>query len=97
MNNYIQITLSIFGAISIIGGGITMIIRLFTPYKKMRYTVEKHTQLLEKDNKRINETEESNKIICKTLLVLIEHEITGNSIDKLKSTKQELQEYLINK
>jgi len=101
MQDYFQATLAIFGAIfgaiSVIGGGATMIVKLFSPYKKLREDVSNHTVLLEKDNKRINEKEKSDRIICKTLLVLIEHEITGNSIDKLKNTKQELQEYLINK
>jgi len=97
IQNYIQLTLSLFGAISVIGGGVTMIVRFLSPYKKMKEEIKYHSTLLEKDNIRIREAESSDRIICKTLLVLVEHGITGNSIDKLKSAKQELQEYLINK
>ena len=45
----------------------------------------------------LKEVEESNKMILQCLLVIINHDITGNGIDKLKSTRDKLQEYLIEK
>ena len=36
-------------------------------------------------------------MILQGLLVLINHDITGNGVDKLKETRDELNEYLINK
>lgn len=32
---------------------------------------------------------------CRCLLVLIDHEITGNSVENLKSMKRELQNFLV--
>lgn len=37
------------------------------------------------------------QIICETLMVLVDHEITGNSIDNLKKQKAALNKYLIKK
>ena len=39
----------------------------------------------------------SNQQILKCLHVIINHEITGNGIDKMKTVRDELNEYLINR
>lgn len=67
------------------------------PNDDLKAAVQKHTELLAKDNKRMHEYEESNQMILKCLLVIINHEITGNGIDNMKHARDELQEYLINK
>ena len=67
------------------------------PNDDLKIAVKKHTELLEKDNKRMHAYEESNQMILKCLLVIINHEITGNGIDKMKTARDELQEFLINK
>lgn len=59
--------------------------------------VKLHDQLLKKDNERLKEMETSNKLILQCLLIIINHDITGNGIEKMKETRDELQEYLINK
>jgi hypothetical protein len=65
------------------------------PYDDLRKTVEKHSQILDNDNKRLKATEEDNKMILQALLVIVNHSVDGNGIDKLKETRTELQEYLI--
>ena len=101
---FIQVVLFIFGGVSVIAGGVSAIIKLFSPIRKLRERVEKTEECLHNDfekfvklegeNKAI---EESNKEICKVLLVLLNHEITGNSIDKLKEQRDELEKFLIEK
>lgn len=59
--------------------------------------VNLHDQLLKKDNERLKDMETSNKMILQCLLIIINHDITGNGIEKMKETRDELQEYLINK
>ena len=59
--------------------------------------VKLHDELLKKDNERLKEMETSNKLILQCLLIIINHDITGNGIEKMKETRDELQEYLINK
>ena len=61
--------------------------------KKVNY----HEILLKKDNERLGNVETSNKMILQCLLIIINHDITGNGIDKMKEARDELQEYLINK
>ena len=41
--------------------------------------------------------EQTDKMICKTQLAMLDHFITGNGIEKLKQVKTERQDYIINK
>lgn len=67
------------------------------PSKDLQQTVDKHSKLLDSDNVRLKEVEESNKMILQCLLVIINHDITGNGIENLKTTRDKLQQYLIEK
>lgn len=67
------------------------------PSDDLKEKVEKHDTLLGNDDERLKEVEESNKMILQSLLVIINHDITGNGIQQLKETRDSLQEYLINK
>ena len=85
---------------TIVGGfwGIWKIIKeLRKPNEDLRLTVKKHSELLDNDNRRLKNSEETNRKILQCLLVIINHEITGNGIDTMKETRDELQEYLINR
>ena len=49
-----------------------------------------------KDNsERIKKVEDGNKIIMKALMAIMNHEINGNSVDKLQKALGELNDYLI--
>lgn len=67
------------------------------PNADLKATVDKHDQLLDNDNKRLKEFDESNQMVLKCLLVIINHEITGNGIEKMKEARDELQTFLINR
>ena len=67
------------------------------PSDDLKSTVDKHDALLDNDNKRLKEIEDSNRMILQCLLVLINHNITGNGIEKMKDIREELQDFLINK
>ena len=67
------------------------------PNTDLKEAVQKHTEYLANDDRRLKEVEQSNNMILQGLLVLINHDITGNGVDKLKETRDELNEYLINK
>lgn len=78
--------------------GIWKIVKEFRkPNDDLRNKVDAHQRLLETDNKRLKEIEDSNKMILQCLLVIINHDITGNGIEKMKDARDELQEYLINR
>ena len=65
------------------------------PNDDLKAKVEKHDRLLDKDNKRLEAVEASNRMILQSLLVIINHEITGNGVEKMKTGRDSLEEYLI--
>ena len=78
--------------------GIWKIIKeLKKPNDDLKKTVERHDRLLNSDDERLKAIEDSNKMMLQCLLVIINHNITGNGIDKMKETRDELQEFLIKK
>lgn len=100
----VRTILAFFGGIAIIAGGMSAIFKLFNPVNKLKEQVCKHEQKLIKDFERMGEIdaalcdiEEYDKVICKSLLVLLNHEITGNDITKLKKQRDVLEQFLINK
>ena len=78
--------------------GVKNIVKEFKkPSDDLKKLVDRHSALLDNDNKRLKETEESNKMILQCLLVIINHDITGNGVEKMKEARNDLQEYLINR
>lgn len=67
------------------------------PNDDLKAKVEKHDDLLDNDNRRLREIEYSNQMVLRSLLVIINHEITGNGIDTMRQIRDELQEFLIKK
>ena len=67
------------------------------PNDDLKNIVARHDKLLDNDDKRLKEIENSNRMILQCLLVIINHDITGNGIEKMKTARDELQEYLINR
>lgn len=85
------------GLISALWGVWKIVKELKKPNENLRLTVDKHEKLLNSDDKRLRSIEDSNKMILQSLLVIINHDITGNGVEKMKETREELQEFLINK
>lgn len=65
------------------------------PVSTLETTVAEHGERLDRDHKRLNELEESNRIIMRALMALMSHEINGNSDEKLRASYEEIQKYLI--
>ena len=94
-----QMFLAMCGSIATIAGAGVIIYRI---YKKARQpdaerdeALERHQRLLDNDNKRLKELEESNKIIMQSMLAIMSHEIDGNHVEDLKQARDDLQKYLI--
>lgn len=85
---------------SFLGGlwGVWKIVKeLKKPSDDLRRMVRDHEEKLNNDNERLNNIEEQNKMILQSMLVIINHEITGNGVENMKKTRDEIQEYLINR
>jgi hypothetical protein len=88
------------GFCSLVAGlwGVWKIVKeLKKPNDDMKAELQKHAELLDTDNKRLKEVEESNKIILQTLLVIVNHDITNNGYAELAEARDEIQAFLIKK
>ncbi len=92
-----ELILAIAGGIVVLINAIKAIGNFISPVTDIKKKLSKHDELLGNDNKRLTSIEQTNKMICKSLVALLDHEITGNGIEKLKTTKTEMQNYLIEK
>ena len=67
------------------------------PVSTLEQTVQEHEQKLGKDHERLNDLEESNRILMRAMMALMSHELNGNSNDKLQASYEEIQQFLIEK
>ena len=89
--------LCICGFIASLWGVYKIVVEIRKPSEDLKQKVESHEEKLNKDKQRLDDIEQSNKLILNSMLVIINHEITGNGIENMKKARDELQEYLINK
>ena len=103
-----RMILGFCGMIAAVGGAVAIIAKIFAPIKEMNKRIDALEKLHKDDQKgnenrfktdliAIEQLEESNKRICKCMVALMDHEITGNSIERMKKTRDELNDYLIEK
>lgn len=85
------------GFVASVWGLYKIILEIKKPSDDLKEKVESHDLKLTNDDQRLNYIEQSNKLILNSMLVIINHEITGNGIENMKKARDELQEYLINK
>jgi len=84
-----------------IGAILSLVLSLWAVYKVLielqepRKALEKKVETLDKwhreDHDRIKDMEEQQKLMLKSLYLLIEHEITGNGITDFKEIKSEIE------
>lgn len=78
--------------------GVKNIVKEFKkPSDDLKKLVDKHSAMLDNDNQRLKVIEESSKRTLQCLLIIINHDITGNGIEQMKEARNDLQEYLINR
>ena len=67
------------------------------PVSSLETKVNDHEERLGRDDRRINDLEESNRIIMRALMAMLSHEINGNSDEKLRASYDEIQQFLIDR
>ena len=60
-------------------------------------TVKDHTEKLKNDHERLTEMEKAIRILMRSQIAQLDHEISGNSVDKLRVSRDEIQKFLIEK
>lgn len=101
MENY---NISVIVLLEILGGVVTSFAAwgavhkwIIKPIKDRNAQIDKNTAEIVELKKLSKEITEMQKLQCKSQLALIDHEITGNGIENLKSIKKEMQNALIDK
>lgn len=103
---FIKYVLAIAGAIVTIGGALAVIKRWWSNSKGMKNqeqinNLDKRVESVEFKTERLERhqenTEDFAKIMCNSMLALLNHAITGSSVEKLKEAEEEIKKYLINK
>lgn len=106
LGNVLIVVLAIAGAIVTLGGATAVIKRWWTNSKGMKNqeeinkldkrveSVEFKTSQLESHQKQ---NDEFTKIMCNSMLALLNHSITGSSVEELRKAEEEIKHYLINR
>lgn len=100
----VETLLWFLGVITAVGAASAVISKWFSPFRKLKEKVdglEKEFEGLKNyqncDHTEIKKMEIGIEKICKCTLAITDHELTGNSVDKLREAKDEMQDYLIQK
>lgn len=94
---FVVVLLAIAGGVNIVGSAIKTFKEWLKPAFDMNDRLKAAEEYLDKDNKRIADLEEAEKLILSALSVQLEHEISGNHIDKLQKVQSDINQYLINR
>lgn len=95
--DWLDWVLAMASGISIIGSAGVVIAKVINPARKLSRRVKELEDRAAKNLEAIEDIQEMNRLLCKGLLSLLENTITGNSVDKAKKVRIEIQEYLIKK
>lgn len=94
----------ICGTIAAVGAATAVISRWLTPFRRMKEEIAGMKEEIATlrgyqngDHDRLGDIETGNEKICKCVFAIINHELTGNSVDGMKKARDEMQEYLIQK
>lgn len=100
--------LAALGAITAFGAAATYFVKLWKWYKapneeqdrrigQLEKRVDRHEDLLAKDNIRLEQIERSNAVEMRALLAMVNHMIDNNHTDTLLKVREELSDYLTNR
>lgn len=94
---FLNVLLAIAAGVVSVGGALSVIERFV---KKPHSIVEKvrlHEERLDRDYRRLNELESSNRLIMRGIMQLMNHELDGNHTAQLKDVRDEIENHLINR
>lgn len=100
----VQTILAILGAASIIGVGVSWILKIFSPFTKLKQEVEGHKKMLANDKRSLDEIhttltrlDRRMGITSWAIIEIMNHEISGNDVHKLEKRRDDLMRDLTGK
>lgn len=97
LNGFWIVAMLICTTLVLIGNVYKTIKEFRKPKEDLTEQVRKNKKAIEHHDQQLSEIEEGTKILQRGMLSLIDHSITGNSIQKLKESRDEMRDYLIDK
>lgn len=85
------------GFIAAVWGVWKIIKEVRKPNEDLKTLVNEHEDKIKEDENRLKEYEDTNQMVLKCLLAIINHEITGNGVDRMKKLRDDLNDFLIDK
>lgn len=100
--------IAVCALITAVGGAAIMLGKLRAPIRRIEERLDKleerhekdqagNDEKLRQDHKDIGMLNESNRHICECMMALMDHEITGNSVDRLREARNDMNSFLINR
>ena len=89
------VLLALMAFIVLLGNVVKVIKEWKTPGANVSKWRTDMDEQMRNSNDRIKKVEDGNKVIMKALIAMMNHEINGNSVDKLQKALGELNDYLI--
>lgn len=106
IKNGFVIVMFVAGVITTVGGAIAIIKKWWneTRLNKNSEMLKRHEEQIKNIDRKLKELEDKNiwqnnyiGVMCEAMLAILDHNINGNSIDKLKRAKDEMKDFLIKK
>lgn len=93
----VGVVIFVCGLIVTLWQAIKAIREMTRPAKDLVTRVDTVERLLANDKKRLDDSEEAQKLLLRGMLVIVEHETTGNHTGDLNLLKSDISTYLINR
>ena len=95
IRDFVIVTLAALAFIVLLGNVIKTIKDWIKPQQSAQSWRQEMDQSMQDNTERIKKVEDGNRAIMKALVAILNHEINGNSKDKLQKALSDLNEYLI--
>lgn len=95
IRDFVIVALAILAFIVLIGNVVKTIRDWRQPGQSVAQWRREMDENMRDNSDKIKKVEDGNKVIMKALIAIMNHEINGNSVDKLQKALGELNDYLI--
>lgn len=86
--------LAICGGVAVIGSAAAVVWKCVLPSINLRKRVEKLEEKSQNDYESINDIKDMQSLLVQAMIALIDNRLTGNNMDGLKKTKEDMIRYL---
>ena len=97
VQGFFLVLVAICAAAGTIWGGVKAIKEALRPLTDLMERVDEHSRLLANDHSRLNDLEASSRLMLRAISELIEHEVSGDHIERLEQIQADISDYLINR